>query len=128
MDNNEIIEKVRNSLKKCSFDNDINWRTVRIKISKSKSILGGVQLHLMSGANVVSELTLSKTLELSTMESMIVSKFISNKLQQLSEVMNIDKSYINGRIYTKREDFTPQLYIFNDTTPVKEIGVNELIN
>jgi hypothetical protein len=128
MDNNEIIEKVRNSLKKCSFDNDINWRTVRIKISKSKSILGGVQLHLMSGANVVSELTLSKTLELSTMESMIVSKFISNKLQQLSETMDIDKSCINGRIYTKKEDFTPQLYIFNDKTPVKEIGINELIN
>jgi hypothetical protein len=128
METSEIIEKIRIGLKKCSFDNNIHWKTVRIKISKSNGILGGIKLHLMSSSNMLGELSLNKVLELNTMESMVVSKYVDDKLTKLSEKFKIDKKDINGRLYTKKEDFTPQLYIFNDKTPVKEIGVQDLLN
>lgn len=129
METVEIIRKIQNALKKCSLDSGIEKRDIRIKIVIDKGfIANNVKCSLLNKTDFVYDIEMRNLLGLNPLESTLVSKYLSGTLAKLAEEENIPKENVNARIYTKSEDCTPSVYLYNLGKAVRPITVEELTN
>jgi hypothetical protein len=126
METAEIISRIREGLKKCSEEYSIDREKIRIRIERSKGLLGGVKLFLMEGKELRNEVKLGKVMGLSMIEEPFVSGYLDKTLCKYAEECGIDKNKVNARLYTEEEDFTPSCYLYNEGKAIKEITIEEL--
>lgn len=129
METEEIVLKIQNALKKCSLDSSIDKRDIRVKIVIDKGFIAdSVRCSLLNKTDFVHDIEIRNLLGLNPMEAILVSKYLSGTLGKLAEKENIPKENVNARIYTKSEDYTPSVYLYNLGKAIRPITVEELTN
>lgn len=127
METSEIIRKIQQALEKCSLDSGIDKKDIRVKIVIDKGfIANNVKCSLLNKTDFVYDIEIRNLLGLNPMEAILVSKYLSGTLGKLADNENIPKENVNARIYTKSEDFTPSVYLYNLGKAVRPITVEEL--
>lgn len=128
MEQQQILEKIKNSLKRCSLNYKIEPSKVRIKLELSKNLIGSsLKITIMNGVNDIEEVSLKNILDLNAIESTIVSPILVKKISSKAEQLNVDKYSFNARIYTKDNDFNPSLYFFNGIKSLQEANIKEFL-
>lgn len=132
METSEIIEKIKVGLKACSQKHNIPARDVKIKISKKveKGFLGKEKVvigtDLMNASEVVEKISIKDLFGVSVLVEPLVTGFLEKSLNTLATKNNIDNNLVNARIFSKSEDFSPSVYLYNGDKAFKEISVAEL--
>lgn len=129
METQEIVLKIQNALKKCSLDSSIDKKDIRVKIVIDKGFIAdSVRCSLLNKTDFVHDIEIRNLLGLNPMEAILVSKYLSGTLGKLAENENIPKENVNARIYTKSEDYTPSVYLYNSGKAIRPITIEELTN
>jgi hypothetical protein len=129
METTEIILKIQRALEKCSLGSGIDKKDVRVKIVIDKGfIANNVKCSLLNKTDFVYDIEIRNLLGLNPMEALLVSKYLSGTLGKLANNENIPTENVNARIYTKSEDYTPSVYLYNMGKAIRQITVEELTN
>lgn len=128
MEIQEVINRVAQALKKCAEENNIPPKDVRVRISKSKGFLvSSIKSDVLSKSSYIKDADLQSLLGITPLQTPLLKGLLSKTLSDFAKKENIPEENINGRFYTTKEDFTPQLYLFNGNTPVREVKVEEFL-
>lgn len=129
MEVQEVVKRIGEALRKCAEENNIEPKQVRIKISKSKGFLvGTINSDIMRKTEVVKPADLQSLLGITPIQTPLLKGLLSKTLSDFAKKENIPEDKINGRFYTLKEDYEPQLYLYNDGVPVREVKINEFLN
>ena len=127
METAEIISKIQDALRKCSIDSSIDKKDIRVKLSIKKGFIANDTIcMLMNKKEDLHEIDLRTLLDINPMESIYVSNFLSKTLSALAKKEGIKDTDVNARIFTRQEDYSPSVYLFNVNKSIREITVEEL--
>lgn len=119
-----IKDVLRNAISSLSEKHNLATMDLRIKISKPEKKL---EYHIMNKGDVIQETNLATALNLNTMVAFMVGNKLSAIMDSLVSKYQIPPSEINVRIYTKSEDCTPLLYLFDGSEAKEKIDLDNLI-
>jgi hypothetical protein len=119
-----IKETLANAISSLSKKHNVHKNELRIKISKPNNKLN---YEIMKNGDVIEETNLATALNINTITAFIVSTRLETIIINLSKEYKIPESNINVRIYTKSEDCSPMLYLFDGVTPKSPLDVDTLI-
>lgn len=124
---NEQIESVmRSALLSTSKSNGILLKDVRIKMYLSFD-MESVDCMILNKVTEVEPISWNKILGMKVVFKGVVIDTICKSLKRLSIEENVLLKDINARIYSIDEKGTPNIYLYNDKTPIRKVKLNEII-
>lgn len=119
-----IKDTLANAISSLSKKHNVKTSELRIKISKPEKKL---HYEIMKNGDVIEETNLATALNINHVTAFMVSTKLESIVIDLSKEYNIPESSINVRIYTKSEDCSPMLYLFDGITPKSPLDIDSLI-
>lgn len=119
-----IKEALVNAIRSLSKKHEIDTTELRIRISKKDESL---KYEIMRNKDILEETNLATALNLNTITAFMVGNKLNTIIDTLSKNYQVALSKINVRIYTKSEDCTPLLYLFDGVTPKTPLNLDEII-
>lgn len=123
---NQVKSVMKGALNKVSSKEQVDLKKIRICLEYNE----GFNDVLCSSYNGTERLNSLNWNTILGMKSMFKGAIVSNikvRLDTFSERFKIEKSNLNVRIFAKKPDGTPGLYIYNSGKPIKEIDISELM-
>lgn len=119
-----IKESIVNAIRSLSKKHEIHTTELRIRISKKDDSL---KYEIMKNKDILEETNLATALNLNMVSAFMVGNKLNTIIDSLSKNYQVSLSAINVRIYTKTEDCTPLLYLFDGVTPKTPLNLDEII-
>jgi hypothetical protein len=119
-----IKDVLANAISSLSKKHNVKTSDLRIKISKPKKKL---HYEILKNVEVIEETNLATALNINTVTAFMVSTRLESIIINLSKEHHIPESTINVRIYSKSEDCSPMLYLYDGVTPKAPLDVDSLI-
>lgn len=118
-----IKDALKNAISSLSEKHNLAPTDLRIKISKPEKKL---EYHIMNKGDIIQETNLATALNLNTMVAFMVGNKLSAIMESLVSKYKIAPDKINVRIYTKSEDCSPLLYLFDGSDAKEKIDLESL--
>ncbi len=115
-------DTLRNAIRTLSEKYEVDPLKFRINISKPNKDL---EYHIMSYNKIISSTNLASALNLGTLKAFAAGIKLNSIFSKLSNENQIEKSRMNVKIYTKSDDFTPLLYLFDGEVAKRKIELAE---
>ncbi len=130
MDTSNTIEKIRLGLQTCSQDTGIPYTDLRIRISVDEGFISdSVKFSILQKTEFRRDIDICTLLGINKLEEILVSKFLSKTLKTMAgnENPKVKITDINARIFTRDENFTPAVCLFEKNRKIREITIEELL-
>lgn len=119
-----IKDTLKNAIRNLSAKYEVGEKEIRIKISKPN---GNLKYEIMKNSVVLEETNVATALNLNAVVAFMVGNRLSAIVDSLVNDFGVAEDKVNVRIYTKTDNCEPLLYLFNDTTPVQGLDIDNFI-
>jgi hypothetical protein len=119
-----IKDTLKSAISSLSKKHQIHTSELRIRISKKEDSL---KYEIMKNKDILDETNLATALNLNTITAFMVGNKLNTIIDSLSKNYQVSLSTINVRIYTKTEDCSPLLYLFDGVTPKLPLNLDDII-
>jgi len=120
-----IVDILQNAIRKLSAKHETVPTELRIRISKKADNL---RYEILRKSEVLEETNLATALNIQPITAFMVGNKLHKIMDKIAMDYGINDETVNVRIYTKKSDCEPLLYLFDGATPRQELDINEFIN